>query len=135
MNNHEQLCRQLRQGSAVTADYRTARDGMAAQPDAPSAGGDQGAAPDAAAALGGWPPRRRRREKRTLGAAVALAVVAAAGVAERSAVAGRSRAWSSALGLDAGRHHARVVVDNEKYLVLVVMAVPVRRTDPLGDLE
>src|SRR6185437_12466464 len=28
-----------------------------------------------------------------------------------------------------------MTLDNEKYLVLVVMAVPVRRTDSLGDLE
>jgi putative heme transporter len=72
----------------VTADYRTAGDGMAPQPDAPSAGREAAAAPDAAGALGAWPPRRRPGRKRTLCTAAAVAVVVAAGVAERSAVAG-----------------------------------------------
>ena len=46
------------------------------------------AAPDAVAALGAWPPHRRGRKRTLFTAAAAVAVVAAAGVAERSAVAG-----------------------------------------------
>src|SRR5580700_2168011 len=46
------------------------------------------AAPDAAPALSAWPPRRRGRKRTLFTATAAVVVVMAAGVAERSAVAG-----------------------------------------------